>query len=196
MRALSTDFTIATPAFPDNKRRVFKGYLFADETLLNESGIQNHPLTPMTDANLVRVLQTQTQRVVGLIDYTVMARGAGTVQERIQELKAAGMAVVDAISNNDLMRLGPALKGMPHVTAGSSVVISLPQNFGIVQSSVLPKAADLQAVVCGMAAQWHSSHTPALICIKPMNWSGLGSIPHLNISMRTINHTYRQPFPL
>ena len=53
------DFTIATPAFPDNYRTVFKGHLFVGDVLLNESGMQNHPLTPMTDANLVRVLQAQ-----------------------------------------------------------------------------------------------------------------------------------------
>ena len=154
MDALGTDFTIATPAFPDNKRTVFKGYLFAGDTLLNESGMQNHPLTPMTDANLVRVLQAQTRRVVGLIDYTVVARGADVVRERIKELKAQGVniAIVDAVSNDDLMRLGPALEGMPLVTAGSGVAIGLPQNFGIVpspQASVLPKATGLQAVVSG-----------------------------------------------
>src|SRR6059058_796616 len=76
MDALKCDFTIATPAFPDNKRTVFKGYLFAGDVLLDESGMQNHPLTPMTDPNLVRVLQAQCTRKVGLIDYTVVARGA------------------------------------------------------------------------------------------------------------------------
>ncbi len=154
MDALGTDFTIATPAFPDNKRTVFKGYLFAGDTLLNESGMQNHPLTPMTDANLVRVLQAQTQRVVGLIDYSAVARGAAAVTERINELKSkgVGIAIVDAISNDDLMRLGPALKGMPLVTAGSGVAIGLPQNFGIapsLEASVLPEATGLQAVVSG-----------------------------------------------
>ena len=154
MDALGTDFTIATPAFPDNKRTVFKGYLFAGDTLLNESGMQNHPLTPMADANLVRVLQAQTRHTVGLVDYSVVARGAAAVLERIAQLKAAGVgiAVVDAISNDDLMRLGPALKGMPLVTAGSGVAIGLPQNFGIapsLQASVLPKASGLQAVVSG-----------------------------------------------
>jgi uncharacterized protein YgbK (DUF1537 family) len=154
MDALGTDFTIATPAFPDNKRTVFKGYLFAGDTLLNESGMQNHPLTPMTDANLVRVLQAQTRRVVGLVDYTVVARGAQAVTERIAQLKTAGVgvAIVDAISNDDLMRLGTALKGMPLVTAGSGVAIGLPQNFGIApsaQASVLPEASGMQAVVSG-----------------------------------------------
>jgi len=74
MDALNCKFTIATPAFPDNGRTVFKGYLFAGAVLLNESGMQNHPLTPMTDANLVRVMQAQTQRKVGLIDHTVLAK--------------------------------------------------------------------------------------------------------------------------
>ena len=154
MDALGTDFTIATPAFPDNNRTVFKGYLFAGDALLNESGMQHHPLTPMLDANLVRVLQAQTRRMVGLIDYSVVARGVYAVRERMQELKVrgVGIAVVDAISNDDLMRLGPALKDMPLVTAGSGVAIGLAQNFGIApsaQASVLPKASGLQAVVSG-----------------------------------------------
>ena len=69
------DFTIATPAFPDNGRTVFNGHLFVGDTLLHESGMQHHPLTPMTDSNLVRVLQAQCRRKVGLVDYRVVARG-------------------------------------------------------------------------------------------------------------------------
>lgn len=154
MDALDTDFSIATPAFPDNLRTVFKGHLFVGDVLLNESGMQNHPLTPMTDANLVRVLQRQCQRRVGLIDYKVVAQGEAAIRDRIAELRAQGigLAVVDAISNADLMRLGPALKGMPLVTAGSGVAIGLPGNFGITPSitaSALPPAAGLQAVVSG-----------------------------------------------
>ena len=76
MEALGTDFTIATPAFPDNQRTVFKGYLFVGDVPLNESGMRDHPLTPMTDANLVRVLQAQCRRKVGLIDYRTVAQGA------------------------------------------------------------------------------------------------------------------------
>ena len=168
MDALGTDFTIATPAFPDNKRTVFKGYLFAGDTLLNEGGMQNHPLTPMTDANLVRVLQAQTRRMVGLVDYSVVARGADAVLERMAQLKAAGVgiAIVDAISNDDLMRLGLALKGMPLVTAGSGVAIGLPQNFGITPSlgaSVLPQATGLQAVVSGSCSLATNAQVRAFI---------------------------------
>ena len=148
------DFTIATPAFPDNQRTVFKGHLFVGDVLLNESGMQNHPLTPMRDANLVRVLQAQCQRKVGLIDYQVVALGEAAIRARITELRAqgVGIAVVDAVSNADLMRLGPALKGMPLLTAGSGVAIGLPANVGLAPSSAasaLPAPTGLQAVVSG-----------------------------------------------
>ncbi|MDP2257123.1 MAG: four-carbon acid sugar kinase family protein [Polaromonas sp.] len=148
------DFTIATPAFPDNQRTVFKGHLFVGDVLLNESGMQNHPLTPMTDANLVRVLQAQCRRKVGLIDYKTVAQGEAAIRARIDQLRAQGvaLAIVDAISNDDLLRLGPALKGMPLVTAGSGVAIGLPANFGIAPSnmaSALPAATGLQAVLSG-----------------------------------------------
>jgi uncharacterized protein YgbK (DUF1537 family) len=154
MEALQCDFTIATPAFPDNKRTVFKGYLFAGDVLLNESGMQNHPLTPMTDPNLVRVLQAQCQRKVGLIDHTAVARGDAAITERIAQLKGEGVsiAIVDAVSNDDLLRLGPALAKMPLVTAGSGVAIGLPANFGLSpssQASALPAASGLRAVVSG-----------------------------------------------
>jgi uncharacterized protein YgbK (DUF1537 family) len=154
MDALQTDFTIATPAFPDNGRTVFKGYLFAGNVLLNESGMQNHPLTPMTDPNLVRVMQAQTRRKVGLIDYKTVAQGEAAIHERMAALCAegVGVAVVDATSNDDLHRLGPALKGMPLLTAGSGVAIGLPANFGLqpsAQASQLPAAKGLQAVVSG-----------------------------------------------
>ncbi len=154
MDALGCDFTIATPAFPDNQRTVFKGYLFVGDVLLNESGMQNHPLTPMTDPNLVRVLQAQTQRKVGLIDHSIIAQGAPAIRTRMATLKeeGVGIAVVDALSNDDLYRLGPALADIPLVTAGSGVAIGLPANFGLQptsQAAALPSACGLQAVVSG-----------------------------------------------
>lgn len=166
MDALHTDFTIATPAFPDNHRTVFKGHLFVGDQLLNECGMQNHPLTPMTDANLVRVMQSQTRRKVGLVDYSVVARGSMAIRERMAQLKAEGVGVVlvDATSNDDLTRLGPALEGMPLVTAGSGVAIGLPANFGIApssQASRLPPARGLQAVVsgsCSLASNRQVAH--------------------------------------
>ena len=154
MDSLACDFTIATPAFPDNQRTVFKGYLFVGDVLLSESGMKDHPLTPMTDPNLVRVLQAQTRRKVGLIDHAAVAQGEAAIRERIAQLRrdGIGIAIVDAVSNDDLLRLGPALADMPLVTAGSGVAIGLPANFGIAPSneaSALPPAEGLQAVVSG-----------------------------------------------
>jgi len=151
-------FTIATPAFPDNGRTVFKGHLFVGDLPLNESGMQHHPLTPMTDANLVRVLQAQCRRQVGLVDYQVVGQGAEAIRARFDALRAQGVAIaiVDAISNDDLMRLGPALEGMPLVTAGSGVALALPANFGIAPSSTasaLPQAAGNKAVIAGSCSQ-------------------------------------------
>ncbi|MFF1595720.1 four-carbon acid sugar kinase family protein, partial [Streptomyces sp. NPDC058286] len=98
MDALGTDFTVATPAFPDNGRTVFKGHLFVGDVLLGESSMRHHPLTPMTDSNLVSVLDAQTTRPVGLIDHKVVAQGADAVRARIAQLRAEGVgaAIVDA----------------------------------------------------------------------------------------------------
>jgi 3-dehydrotetronate 4-kinase len=177
MASMGVDFTIATPAFPDNGRTVFKGHLFVGDVLLSESSMKNHPLTPMRDANLLTVLQAQCQRRVGLIDYRTVAAGAEAVRARIAELRdqGVGIAIVDAISNEDLMRLGPALADLPLVTAGSGVAIGLPQNFGIQatlasasQAATLPVAKGWQAAISGSCSQatnaqvaaWQASGRP------------------------------------
>ena len=162
------DFTIATPAFPDNQRTVFKGHLFVGDVPLSESGMRNHPLTPMTDANLVRVLQAQCRSRVGLIDYRAVGDGATAIRARIDALRKEGVriAIVDAISNDDLLRLGPALAGMPLVTAGSGVAIGLPQNFGIAPSrgaSALPPAVGRRAVVSGSCSVATQAQVAAFI---------------------------------
>jgi 3-dehydrotetronate 4-kinase len=154
MDALGADFTIATPAFPDNGRTVFKGHLFVGEQLLSDSGMREHPLTPMRDANLVRVLQAQCKRQVGLIDYNVVAQGEAAVRTRIAALRTSGvgLAIVDVVSNADLLRLGPALSDLALVTGGSGVAIGLPPNFNIaprLQASAMPPAQGWQAVVSG-----------------------------------------------
>ena len=147
-------FTVACPAFPDNGRTVFKGHLFVGDELLQDSGMRNHPLTPMTDSNLVRVLQAQTRRKVGLVPYNVIAEGAQAVRERFAALQAQGVsiAVLDAISNSDLMHIGPALADMPLVTAGSGIAIGLPANWQ--GSGRLPaqQTADALPAVPGKAA--------------------------------------------
>lgn len=158
MDALGTDFTIACPAFPENGRTIFKGYLFVGDVRLDESGMRDHPLTPMTDANLVRVLQAQTRRKVRLIDYATVARGAEAIARRVGELRAGGVgiAIVDAVSDDDLRRLGPALKELPLVTAGSGVAIGLPANWGIAptpRAAELPAATGARAIVSGSCSK-------------------------------------------
>jgi uncharacterized protein YgbK (DUF1537 family) len=168
MAALKTDFTIATPAFPDVGRTVFKGYLFVGDVLLHESGMQDHPLTPMKDPNLVRVLSPQTTCKVGLIDHGVVAQGTAAIQQRIAALKqqGVGVAIVDAVSNADLHRLAPALAEMPLVTAGSGVAIGLPANFGIApnpSAATLPSAKGLQAVMAGSCSRATNAQVAAFI---------------------------------
>ena len=166
MDALGCDFAIATPAFPDNGRTVFRGHLFVGDQLLSDSSMRNHPLTPMTDSNLVRVLQAQCQRRVGLIDYQCVARGIDSIRARMDALRAEGfgLAVLDAVSNDDLMRAGLALRGAPLVTSGSGLAIGLPANFGIAaseQAAALPRASGAAAIVsgsCSVATQKQVAH--------------------------------------
>ncbi len=152
--ALGAPFCCVTPAFPENGRTVFQGHLFVGQQLLSESGMRNHPLTPMTDANLVRVLQAQSRGRVGLIDHGVVRGGAAPIHARMQELQAEGLrfAIVDAVANDDLMHLGRALADAPLVVAGSGVAIGLPQNHGLRAASgadALPPAAGARAIVSG-----------------------------------------------
>jgi uncharacterized protein YgbK (DUF1537 family) len=128
MQALGADFTIACPAFPENGRTVFRGHLFVGDQLLSDSGMRDHPLTPMTQSDLVRVLQAQCSRKVGLLRYDVLARGAAATKERIAALRAEGvaLAVADAIDNDDLSVLAEACADLPLMTAGSGVAWGLP----------------------------------------------------------------------
>ncbi|MBC5766982.1 3-oxo-tetronate kinase [Ramlibacter albus] len=154
MDALKADFCCVTPAFPENGRTVFKGHLFVGDVLLSDSGMRNHPLTPMTDANLVRVMQAQSRGKVGLIDHDVVRRGPEAIRGRIAKLGGEGgrFAIVDAIDNQDLLALGRAIADAPLVVAGSGVAIGLPQNHGLAPSTEaarLPAASGAKAVVSG-----------------------------------------------
>lgn len=154
MTALGTRFTIACPAFPENGRTIFKGHLFVGDLLLSDSGMRHHPLTPMTDANLVRVLQRQTSRKVGLIAHDVVFAGPEAMRRKIAALQADGIeiAVVDAIDNQALMTIGAACADLPLLTAGSGVALGLPQNFsGLAAGSAdkLPTTRGLRAVISG-----------------------------------------------
>ena len=125
MQALGADFTIACPAFPENGRTVFRGHLFVGDQLLSDSGMKHHPLTPMTDANLVRVLQAQTAQRVDLLRVDALRHNAQTAIEQLQA-NGVRIAVADAIDNSDLLTLAEACAELPLITAGSGVALGLP----------------------------------------------------------------------
>ncbi|WP_175731427.1 3-oxo-tetronate kinase [Burkholderia ambifaria] len=160
--AAGGDFAIACPAFPENGRTIFRGHLFVGDVPLNESGMEHHPLTPMKDANLVRVLQRQTTSKVGLIRYDTIAQGAAAVRARIDALRADGtrFAIADALSDHDLHVLGEACANLPLVTGGSGVALGLPENFrraGLLperdNAASLPRIDGLSAVLAGSASK-------------------------------------------
>lgn len=158
MRATGEDFVVCTPAFPENHRTVYQGYLFVGSQPLHETGMRDHPLTPMTDANLVRVMQAQTRCRVGLIAHADVAQGADRVREKVASLQAQGyqIAIADALSREDLLVLGQAVAGRRLVTAGSGLAIGLPQNFVFTPSSVedhFPRPQGASAIVCGSCSE-------------------------------------------
>jgi uncharacterized protein YgbK (DUF1537 family) len=154
MAALGCDFAVACPAFPENQRTVFNGHLFVGELLLSDSSMRDHPLTPMHDANLVRVLQRQCSGPVGLLAHGAVNAGVEAIKARMQALRAEGkrLAIVDAVSNADLMTMGRAFADLPLLVAGSGVAIGLAQNHGLTPDlavAELPSATGACAVVSG-----------------------------------------------
>ncbi|MCX7344321.1 MAG: four-carbon acid sugar kinase family protein [Alphaproteobacteria bacterium] len=155
---LGAGFTIACPAFPENKRTIYLGHLFVANELLSDSSMRNHPLTPMRDANLVRVLGRQTPHKVGLVSYAEVKRGSLAIADRFAALQAEGVrhAIVDAVADVDLENIGAACMSLPLVTGGSGVALGLPANFvrtGRLKqrdgARPLAKAGGLAAVLAG-----------------------------------------------
>lgn len=128
-----SDFTIACPAFPANGRTVYQGHLFVNGVLLSESSMKDHPLTPMRDANLVRVLQRQARLPVGLVPFETVESGADAVRAAFARHKAAGhrIVIVDAVTDAHLRTIGAAAHDLTLITGGSGVAMGLPQAYRI-----------------------------------------------------------------
>lgn len=143
LEVLGASFTVFNPAFPTNKRTVFKGHLFVGDELLSDSGMRHHPLTPMTDSSLVNVLQRQSKYKVGLVQYSTIARGVAAVREACSDLSKQGYRhiILDSLTDEHLMTLGEACADLRLVTGGSGMAMGLPANF--IKSAEL-KTADLQ----------------------------------------------------
>ncbi|MGN7750756.1 3-oxo-tetronate kinase [Sinorhizobium sp. 22678] len=121
------DFALVTPAFPETGRTVYLGHLFVNGQPLDESPLKDHPLNPMRDANLVRVLTRQSRGKAGLIDLPTVTRGADAVKARLDRLRAEGAAaaIADSVFERDLETLGEAALEMPVSTGASGLGLGL-----------------------------------------------------------------------
>jgi 3-dehydrotetronate 4-kinase len=130
-RKLGVIGVAACPAFPTARRTVFQGHLFVGDRLLNESGLQHHPLNPMTDPDIRRWLARQAQDPVGLVPWATVRQGGGAVREALKAAAARGerLVIVDAVSDDDLLAIGEACADAPLLTGGSGIALGLPGNF-------------------------------------------------------------------
>ena len=119
---------IVCPAFPENGRSIYQGHLFVGDRLLNESGMENHPLTPMNDADIRRVLAAQSMRKVGHVPALAVLQGADAIG---RALKGDAHMIVDAITDGDLIEIGNSAKGAPLICGGSGIALGLPANFNV-----------------------------------------------------------------
>jgi uncharacterized protein YgbK (DUF1537 family) len=151
-------FTLFCPAFPTLGRTIFKGHLFVGDVPLSESGMRDHPLTPMRDPSLVRVLQRQSRGKVGLVQQPTVAQGPAAIRAAFDALRADGVrhAIVDAIADRDLEAIGEAARDFALITGGSGIALGLPENFrraGLIGdgggADILPKIGGKAAVLSG-----------------------------------------------
>jgi len=133
LEMLGAHFTVVCPAFPENSRTVYQGHLYICERLLSESSMRDHPLTPMTDAHLVRVLgrQVRNPSSVGLVPLEVVEQGSEAIRTRFDQLRGAGarFAVTDAVFDRHLISIGQACDNLALITGGSGIAMGLPENF-------------------------------------------------------------------
>ena len=129
--ALDAHKVIVCPAFPGAGRSIYQGHLFVNDVLLNESGLENHPLTPMTDADIRRWLKHQSKNNIGHVSATEVLRGSSAISTALNAQHQMGnrLIVVDATRDEDLMDIGTASAELTLITGGSGVAMGLPSNF-------------------------------------------------------------------
>ena len=127
MNELKVDQTIYCPAFPENGRSIYMGNLFVGQKLLSESSMKDHPLTPMNDSNLMRLLSAQVSRRVGLADRIVVNSGVNSLKEKLISLKENDVphVIVDAVADTDLDTIASACQDMDYITGGSALAMPL-----------------------------------------------------------------------
>jgi len=184
--ALGSDFTVACPALPENGRTVYQGHLFVGDQLLSDSGMRHHPLTPMTDANLVRVLQAQSRGQVGLAAHVAVAKGSDALRRRFEDLRQAGcrFAVVDAIDTAALHTLAQACADLPLVTAGSGLALGLPAVYQA-KGWLQPDEHAAQLTIAGGRAAVLSGSCSQATNAQVAQWLG-GGRPGFQIDVRAL----------
>lgn len=184
MLALDCDFAFVCPAFPTNGRTVYQGQLFVGDQLLSESSMKDHPLTPMRDSNLPRLMSAQSANVCALIPLQQVQQGERSIKQSVAALRSQGYsyAVADAINDDDLMIIGRAAADHKLVTGGSGVALGLPSNFrssgelDAIGSPELPLIEGGELVLAGSC----SSATRAQIGSVREHW------PHYKIDVDAI----------
>ena len=159
---LNSEQTIVCPAFPRTGRTIYHSHLFVNGVLLNESGMQRHPINPMTDANLMRWLDRQTLNKIGSVEYEDVVAGARAIKARINELRSdnVAFAVVDCCEDGHLRAIAEAVCEMPLVTGGSGIGRFLPDAWrekGSLTSGIrkpkLPQASGRSLIIAGSCSQ-------------------------------------------
>tara|TARA_B100000214_G_scaffold241131_1_gene176591 strand:+ start:1504 stop:2772 length:1269 start_codon:yes stop_codon:yes gene_type:complete len=162
MEALETQFTIACPAFPETERTIFKGHLFVGDKLLSDSPMKDHPLTPMTDSNLVSILSRQTSQKVGLVEYKDILAGPYAIRKAFDQLQKedVAIAVTDVLNDEHLYFLGEAVKDFKLITGGSGIALGLPSQFKSrnnhqeeTRAHSLPKVLGKELVLSGSCSE-------------------------------------------
>lgn len=138
---LGGEVALVCPAFPDAGRTIYQGHLFVHDRLLSESGMERHPLNPMTDPDLRRWLARQTDVPVGHLPLADLRAGHGGAVLAAEAARGARLVVADAIANEDLLALGRLAAGHALVTGGSGIALGLPANFGIAAGAAAPLPA-------------------------------------------------------
>jgi 3-dehydrotetronate 4-kinase len=158
IKALKISQTIFCPAFPENARSVYNGHLFVGDTLLNESSMRHHPLTPMTDANLARVLSGQSNQRIGCVAYSVVDQGAEAIKSTLLELDAQStpFVIVDALKNEHLDSIAKACVDKLLLTGSSGLAAKLPAAYrecgllsNVAISPAMPNIAGRTAILSG-----------------------------------------------
>jgi uncharacterized protein YgbK (DUF1537 family) len=159
LEALEAPFALVTPAYPRNARTVYRGNLFVGDVPLAESGMRNHPLTPMTDSNLVRVLGAQTRHPVGLVGFDAVEGGAAAVRARSAALRQEGCryGIVDAIRDEHLVAAGEACADMPLAVGGAGLAMGIARTLARrapkAAEPALPKVGGAAAILAGSCSE-------------------------------------------